>query len=45
MTYQYTFVGFNVGYGAAGMVILCALVFVVAFVKFRIADRLVHYTD
>ncbi len=45
MTYQYTFVGFNVGFGAAATVILCALVFLVAFVKFRIADRLVHYTD
>lgn len=45
MTYQYTFVGFDVGYGAAATVILCVLVFVVAFLKFRIADRLVHYRD
>lgn len=45
MTYQYTFVAFNVGYGAAATVILCALVFVVAFLKFSVADRLAHYTD
>lgn len=45
MTYQYTFVGFNVGYGAAATVLLCALVFLVAFLKFRVADRFVHYTD
>jgi multiple sugar transport system permease protein/sn-glycerol 3-phosphate transport system permease protein len=45
MTYQYTFVGFNVGYGAAATVLLCALVFLVTFLKFRVADRFVHYTD
>lgn len=44
MTYQYTFITFNVGYGAAATVILCALVFVVAFLKFRLADRFVHYS-
>lgn len=45
MTYQYTFVAFNIGYGAAATVILCVLVFLIAFLKFRVADRLVHYTD
>lgn len=45
MTYQYTFVTFNVGHGAAATVMLCALVFLVAFLKFRVADRLVHYSD
>jgi multiple sugar transport system permease protein/sn-glycerol 3-phosphate transport system permease protein len=45
MTYQYTFVTFNVGYGTAATVILCVFVFAIAFVKFRLADRFVHYSD
>lgn len=45
MTYQYAFVTFNVGYGAAGTVILCLFVFSIAFLKFRLADRFVHYSD
>jgi multiple sugar transport system permease protein/sn-glycerol 3-phosphate transport system permease protein len=45
MTYQYTFVTFNVGYGAAGTVILCVFIFAIAFLKFRLADRFVHYSD
>jgi ABC-type sugar transport system permease subunit len=45
MTYQYTFVTFNVGYGAAGTVILCVFIFAIAFLKFRLADHFVHYSD
>lgn len=43
MVYQYTFVVFNVGYGAAGTVLLFALIFAVTLVKVRLLDRHVHY--
>jgi len=45
MTYQYTFVTFNIGYGAAATVILCVFIFVIAYLKFRVADRFAHYSD
>ncbi|MGO4714983.1 carbohydrate ABC transporter permease [Bradyrhizobium sp. 2TAF24] len=44
-TYQYSFVNFNVGHGAAATVMLFMLVFVVVVVKFRLIDRRVHYKD
>jgi ABC-type sugar transport system permease subunit len=43
VTYQYTFLNFSVGQGAAATVILFMFLMVVALIKFRIFDRLVHY--
>jgi multiple sugar transport system permease protein/sn-glycerol 3-phosphate transport system permease protein len=43
VTYQYTFLNFSVGQGAAATVILFVFLMVVALIKFRIFDRLVHY--
>jgi multiple sugar transport system permease protein/sn-glycerol 3-phosphate transport system permease protein len=43
MVYQYAFVTFNVGYGAAGTVMLFALLLVITLFQVRILDRRVHY--
>lgn len=43
VTYQYTFLNFSVGQGAAATVILFVFLMVVALIKFRVFDRLVHY--
>lgn len=43
MVYQYAFVTFNVGYGAAGTVMLFALLLAVTLFQVRILDRRVHY--
>jgi ABC-type sugar transport system permease subunit len=43
VTYQYTFLNFSVGQGAAATVILFIFLMVVALLKFRLFDRLVHY--
>ncbi len=43
VTYQYTFLNFSVGHGAASTVILFVFLMVVALAKFRLFDRLVHY--
>jgi len=43
MVYQYAFVTFNVGYGAAGTVLLFLLLFVITLAKVRLIDRHVHY--
>ncbi|CAN1515747.1 UgpA ABC-type sugar transport systems, permease components [Rhabdaerophilaceae bacterium] len=43
VTYQYTFLNFSVGQGAAATVILFVFLMLVALVKFRLFDRLVHY--
>lgn len=43
MVYQYTFLTFDVGAGAAGTVILFAFLLVVTVVKILFLDRRVHY--
>lgn len=43
LVYQYTFVVFNVGYGAASTVLLFVLIFAVTLLKLRLLDRFVHY--
>lgn len=43
MVYQYAFVVFNVGYGAAGTVMLFVLLLIVTLVQVRLLDRHVHY--
>ncbi len=43
MVYQYTFLTFNVGYGAAGTVLLFVLLLVVTLVKVGLLDRHVQY--
>lgn len=43
VTYQYTFLNFSVGQGAAATVILFFFLMVVALLKFRLFDRYVHY--
>lgn len=43
VTYQYTFLNFSVGQGAAATVILFIFLMVVALLKFRLFDRFVHY--
>jgi ABC-type sugar transport system permease subunit len=43
VTYQYTFMNFSVGQGAASTVILFVFLMLVALVKFRLFDRFVHY--
>ncbi|MGL5139399.1 MAG: carbohydrate ABC transporter permease [Beijerinckiaceae bacterium] len=43
VTYEYTFLNFAVGQGAAATVILFGFLMLVALVKFRLFDRLVHY--
>jgi len=43
MVYQYAFVVFNVGYGAAGTVMLFLFLLAVTVVKIRVLDRYVHY--
>lgn len=43
MVYQYTFMTFNVGYGAAGTVLLFVLLLVVTLVKVGLLDRHVQY--
>ena len=43
MVYQYAFRTFNVGFGAAGTVIIFAFLLVITLVKMRMLDRHVHY--
>ena len=43
VTYQYTFMNFSVGQGAAATVLLFVFLMIVALVKFRLFDRFVHY--
>ena len=43
MVYQYAFVVFNVGYGAAGTVMLFVLLLAITLIKVRLLDRHVHY--
>ena len=43
MVYQYAFRTFNVGFGAAGTVIIFAFLLAVTLVKMRMLDRHVHY--
>lgn len=43
VTYQYAFLNFAVGQGAASTVILFVFLMVVALAKFRLLDRFVHY--
>jgi ABC-type sugar transport system permease subunit len=43
VTYQYTFLNFSVGQGAASTVILFVFLMVVALAKFQLFDRFVHY--
>lgn len=43
VVYQLTFRTFDVGLGAAGTVLLFALLFAITLLKFRILDRRVHY--
>jgi len=43
MVYQYAFQSFNIGYGAAGTVLIFAIIFVVTAVKMRILESRVHY--
>lgn len=43
MVYQYAFQSFNIGYGAAGTVLIFAIIFVVTAVKMRVLESRVHY--
>lgn len=43
MVYQYAFRTFNVGYGAAGTVMLFAFLLAITLLKVRVLDRHVHY--
>lgn len=43
MVYQYAFRTFNVGFGAAGTVIIFAFLLVITLLKLRMLDRHVHY--
>jgi ABC-type sugar transport system permease subunit len=43
MIYQYAFRTFNVGYGAAGTVMLFAFLMAITLIKVRVLDRRVHY--
>ena len=43
MVYQYAFRTFNVGFGAAGTVIIFAFLLAITLVKMRMLDRHVHY--
>lgn len=43
MVYQYSFVTFDVGGGAAGTMMLFAFLMIMAFVQFRILDRRANY--
>jgi multiple sugar transport system permease protein/sn-glycerol 3-phosphate transport system permease protein len=43
VVYQYAFRTFNVGYGAAGTVLLFAALLIITVVKVRLLDRHVHY--
>jgi multiple sugar transport system permease protein/sn-glycerol 3-phosphate transport system permease protein len=43
MVYQYAFRTFNVGYGAAGTVMLFGFLLAITLIKVRVLDRHVHY--
>ena len=43
MTYQYTFLNFSVGHGAAATVILFCFLMLVSLVNYRVLNRFVHY--
>jgi ABC-type sugar transport system permease subunit len=43
MVYQYAFRTFNVGFGAAGTVVIFAFLLAVTLLKMRVLDRHVHY--
>ncbi|KEJ95428.1 carbohydrate ABC transporter membrane protein 1, CUT1 family [Pseudosulfitobacter pseudonitzschiae] len=43
MIYQYSFVTFDVGGGAAGTMMLFGFLMIMAFVQFRVLDRRAHY--
>ena len=43
MTYQYTFLNFSVGQGAAATVILFCFLMLVSLVNYRVLNRFVHY--
>ncbi len=45
VVYQYAFVTFNVGYGAAATVLLLILVGLVTWMKFTLFERRIHYRD
>ena len=43
MTYQYTFLNFSVGHGAAATVILFCFLILVSLLNYRVLNRFVHY--